>query len=66
MNTYQVFSVNNTLISAHDSPSVALKHALIYQHVTGQPAHVEQVTDARYQAEDDLADWQAQGGEECS
>jgi hypothetical protein len=66
MNTYQVFSVHNTLISAHDSPSVALKHALIYQHVTGQPAHVEQVTDAMYQAQDDLADWQAQGGEECS
>ena len=66
MNTYQVFSVDNTLISAHDSPSVALKQALIHQHVTGQPAYVEQVTDARYQAEDDLADWQAQGGEECS
>lgn len=66
MNTYQVFSVNNTLISAHDSPSVALKQALIYQHITGQPAHVEQVSSARYQAEDDLADWQAQGGGSCS
>ena len=64
MNTYQVYSVNNTLISAHDSPSVALKHALIYQHVTGQPAHVEQVSSAMYQAQDDLADWRAQGGEE--
>ena len=64
MNTYQVFSVNNTLISAHDSPSVALKHALIYQHVTGEPAHVEQVSDAMYQAQDDLADWRAQGGRE--
>lgn len=66
MNTYQVFSVHNTLISAHDSPSVALKQALIYQHVTGQPAHVEQVTDAMRQAADDLADWQAQGGDSCS
>jgi hypothetical protein len=65
MNIYQVFSVNNTLISAHDSPSAAIKHALIYQHVTGQPAHVEQVSDAEYQAADDLADWQAQGGEPC-
>jgi hypothetical protein len=66
MNTYQVFSVHNTFISAHDSPSVALKHALIYQHVTGQPAHVEQVSsDAAHQAADDLADWQAQGGEPC-
>lgn len=64
MNTYQVFSVNNTLISAHDSPSVALKHALIYQHVTGEPAHVEQVSDAMYQAQDDLADWRAQGERE--
>jgi hypothetical protein len=64
MNIYQVFSVNNTLISAHDSPSVALKHALIYQHIMGQPAHVEQVSDAMYQAQDDLADWQAQGGRE--
>jgi hypothetical protein len=61
MNTYQVFSVNNTFISAHDSPSIALKHALIYQHATGQPAHVEQVPDVAYQAADDLADWQAQG-----
>ena len=42
MNIYQVFSVNNTLISAHDNPAVALKHALIYQHATGKPAHVEQ------------------------
>ena len=65
MNIYQVFSVHNTLISAHDSPSVALKHALMYQHITGQPAHVEQVLNAKYQVEDDLADWQAQGGEEC-
>jgi hypothetical protein len=62
MNTYQVFSVNNTLISAHDSPSAAIKHALLYQHVTGQPAHVEQVTSDAYQAADDLADWRAQGG----
>jgi hypothetical protein len=65
MNTYQVFSVHNTFISAHDSPSVALKHALIYQHVTGQPAHVEQVSSDEYQAADDLADWQDQGGEPC-
>lgn len=43
MNTYQVFSVNNTLISAHDNAAAALKHALIYQHATGQPAHVEQI-----------------------
>jgi len=66
MNTYQVFSVHNTLISAHDSPSAAIKHALIYQHATGQPAHVEQVPDAAYQAADDLADWNNQGGEQCS
>jgi hypothetical protein len=65
MNTYQVFSVNNTLISAHDNPAIALKHALIYQHATGQPAYVEQVPDAAYQAADDLADWQDQGGEPC-
>ena len=64
MNIYQVFSVNNTFISAHDSPSAALKQALIYQHATGQPAHVEQVPDAAYQAADDLADWRAQGGRE--
>jgi hypothetical protein len=63
MNTYQVFSVNNTLISAHDNAATALKHALIYQHATGQPAHVEQVTDAAYQAADDLADWLDQGGD---
>jgi len=66
MNSYHVFSVHNTLISAHDSPSTALKHALLYQHVTGQPAHVEQVTDAAYQAADDLADWQRSGGDQCS
>ena len=65
MNSYQVFSVHNTLISAHDNAATALKHALIYQHVTGQPAHVEQVSDAAYQAADDLADWQAQKGEPC-
>jgi hypothetical protein len=64
MNIYQVFSVHNTLISAHDNAATALKHALIYQHVTGQPAHVEQVSDAAYQAADDLADWRAQGGRE--
>jgi hypothetical protein len=64
MNTYQVFSVYNTLISAHDSPSLALQHALVYQHVTGQPAHVEQVTSDAYQAADDLADWQRAGGEQ--
>jgi hypothetical protein len=64
MNTYQVFSVNNTLISAHDNAATALKHALIYQHVTGQPAHVEQVTSDAYQAADDLADWQRAGGEQ--
>jgi hypothetical protein len=64
MNTYQVFSVNNDLIGAHDNPATALKHALTYQHATGYPAHVEQVTDAAYQAADDLADWRAQGGRE--
>lgn len=64
MNIYQVFSVHNTLISAHDSPSAAIKHALIYRHATGQPAHVEQVPDAAYQAADDLADWQHSGGRE--
>jgi hypothetical protein len=64
MNTYQVFSVNNTLISAHDSPTIALKHALIYQHATGQPAHVEQVPDVAYQVADDLADWRDQRGQE--
>ena len=64
MNIYQVFSVHNTLISAHDNPAIALKHALIYQHATGQPAHVEQVPDAAYQAADDLADWQDQRGQE--
>lgn len=63
MNTYQVFSVNNILIGAHDNPATALKHALTYQHATGTPAHVEQVTDAAYQAADDLADWRAQGGQ---
>jgi hypothetical protein len=65
MNIYQVFSVHNTLISAHDSPSAAIKHALIYQHATGQPTHVEQVPDTAYQAADDLADWQHSGGEPC-
>jgi len=65
MNTYQVFSVNNTFISAHDNAATALKHALIYQHVTGQPAHVEQVNGDEYQAADDLADWQDQRGEPC-
>jgi hypothetical protein len=66
MNTYQVFSVHNTLISAHESPSTALKHALMYQHVTGHPAHVEQVSDDEHQAADDLADWQHSGGDQCS
>jgi len=65
MNTYQVFSVHNTLISAHDSPSAAIKHALIYQHATGQPAYVEQVPDVAYQAADDLADWHDQEGKQC-
>lgn len=46
MNIYQVFSVHNTLISAHDNAAAALKHALIYQHATGKPAHVEQVPTA--------------------
>lgn len=57
MNTYQLFTNNNTLISAHDNAATALKHALIYQHATGQPAHVEQVSDTQHQAADDLADW---------
>jgi hypothetical protein len=65
MNLYQVFSVHNTLISTQDNAALALKHALIYQHTTGQPAHVEQVTDAAYQAADDLADWLEQGGDQC-
>ena len=65
MNIYQVFNINNTFISAHDSPSAALKQALVYQHTTGQPAYVEQVSGDEYQAADDLADWQAQGGESC-
>jgi hypothetical protein len=64
MNTYQVFSVNNILIGAHDNPATALKHALTYQHATGYPAHVEQVPDAAYQAADDLADWRRAGGEQ--
>lgn len=64
MNTYQVFSVNNTLISAHDNAATALKHALIYQHATGRPAHVEQVTDAQHQAADDLADWLNEEGKQ--
>lgn len=52
MNTYQVFSISNTLISAHDNAATALKHALIYQHATGQPAHVEQiVAPARYEVQ---------------
>lgn len=62
MNIYQVFSANNTLISAHNNPAIALKHALIYQHATGQPAHVEQVPDVAHQVADDLADWHDQGG----
>jgi hypothetical protein len=65
MNTYQVFSVNNNFISAHDNAATALKHALIYQHATGQPAHVEQVNDAQHQAADDLADWLDQEINSC-
>jgi len=66
MNIYQVFSVHNMLISAHDNAAAALKHALIYQHATGKPAHVEQVPDVARQVADDLADWQDQGGDLCS
>lgn len=55
MNIYQVFNVNNALISTHDSAADALKQALIYQHATGKPAHVEQVPDAAYQAADEAA-----------
>lgn len=66
MNTYQVYSVHNTLISAHDNAAAALKHALIYQHATGQPAHVEQVPDVARQVAGDLADWHDQGGGLCS
>lgn len=65
MNIYQVFSVHNTLISAHDNAAAALKHALIYQHATGKPAHVEQLPDAAHQVADDLANWRDQEGEQC-
>lgn len=66
MNIYQVFNVNNVLISTHDSAADALKQALIYQHYNGVPAYVEQVPDAAYQAADDLANWHDQGGGLCS
>jgi hypothetical protein len=65
MNTYQVFNHNNTLLGEFPNAAAALKEAMVYRHQTGNAAYVEQVTgDDEYQAADDLADWQAQGGEE--
>jgi len=65
MNTYQVFNHNNTLLGEFSNAAAALKEAMVYRHQTGQPAHVEQVSsDDAYQAADDLADWQAQRGEQ--
>jgi len=40
---YEVYTQQNTLISAHAEASQALKQALIYQHYSGQPAYVEQI-----------------------
>jgi hypothetical protein len=65
MNTYQVFNHNNTLLGEFSNAAAALKEAMVYQHTTGNPAYVEQVNGDEYQAADDLADWQAQGGESC-
>ena len=58
MTIYTVFSQDNALISAHQNAAAAIKAALIYQHYNGRPAYVEQVSDAAYQAADDLAEWQ--------
>ena len=64
MNTYQVFNHNNTLLGEFPNAAAALKEAMVYRHQTGNPAYVEQVPNAAYQAADDLAYWQAQGGEQ--
>lgn len=64
MNTYQVFNHNNTLLGEFPNASAALKEAMVYRHQTGNPAYVEQVSDAAYQAADDLADWRRAGGEQ--
>ena len=65
MNTYQVFNHNNTLLGEFSNAAAALKEAMVYRHQTGNAAYVEQVTGDEYQAADDLADWQNQGGEQC-
>jgi hypothetical protein len=64
MNTYQVFNHNNTLLGEFSNAAAALKEAMVYRHQTGNPAYVEQVPDAAYQAADDLADWQHSEGEQ--
>jgi hypothetical protein len=65
MNIYQVFNHNNTLLGEFSDAAAALKEAIVYRHQTGNPAYVEQVSGDAYQAADDLADWQDQGGEQC-
>lgn len=64
MTIYQVFTSTNQLLGVHQSPSVALKHALVYQHTTGQSAYVEQTDTDHYQDADDLADWTQQEKEQ--
>ena len=64
MNIYQVFNHNNTLLGEFSNAAAALKEAMVYRHQTGNPAYVEQISDAAYQAADDLADWQNAGGEQ--
>ena len=64
MNTYQVFNHNNTLLGEFPNAAAALKEAMVYRHQTGNPAYVEQISDAAFQAADDLADWQRAGGEQ--
>jgi hypothetical protein len=41
MTVYHVYNQSNRLISTHQSPSEALKQALIYQHQYGSPTYVE-------------------------
>jgi hypothetical protein len=41
MTIYKVYSLENHLISSHDSAAAAIKQALIYQHTTGRAAFVE-------------------------
>jgi hypothetical protein len=41
MTTYNVYSQDNALLSAHQNAAAAIKAALIYQHLTGRPAYVE-------------------------